>query len=532
MEIIPGAISTINFADVTSPGKVLINVYRADTGKPVDAKILISGGKVSIVRYLQVSTAYTDVENIGKAELNLAPGTYTLTVSYGGGFISKPVVLKDVKVESGTTLKYTVSIDILVKPKELGWYSADLHHHSNILDGRTPPDYLVVAQSAAALDFVFVSDHDSVVNHKEIAYWAEKRNMPFIPSVEISPNWGHFNPYPLPLGKDVLYRGTPSEIFKAAREAGAIVIRVNHPYRGGYFISWEKNELPGPYSPDWDVAEINGRWDRSDNKTLMKMWEFWNKGLKYYISAGSDTHDIWSSPYTGYPRVYAYIPAKPTPEAFAYAEKYGHSFITYGPLVFMEPLPGMTIPVKDEKSISLKLNLWAVDGLSRLIIVSMGKRVYKKTFPDKPINIKLEVEIPIEKLFADNVVSWISVMVWDADGDLAITNPVWISKEVVRPTITKTTTVTVTQTRVETKTLTQTQIQTVTTTTTSTATIRTTITKTTTETATQIKTITSTKVSITTTEVSITRWDITIAAAIIALIVGIAISYVLAKKKV
>ncbi len=538
---------TVDFNDVTLPGKVIINVYRNDTKEPLDAKILISGGQISIVKYLQVSTVYTDIENVGKAVIELPPGTYTLTIGHGEGFISKPVKLENVVVEPGSELKYNVSINILVEPEKFGWYAADLHVHSNILDGRTPPKYLVTAELAAGLDFAFVSDHDSVVNYKEMEYWASKRGIPFIPSVEISPRWGHFNPYPIKHPEYLVYRGTPCKIFEAARKAGAIVIRVNHPYRGGYFYSWEKGELPGPYCPDWDVAEINGKWDSSDNKTLMKLWEFWNKGQRYYLTAGSDVHDVWSTPYVGYPRVYAYIPTKPTPEALAYAEKYGHTFITYGPLVFMNPLPGKTIPVSvNDTSIKLKLDLWAVDGLSKIVIVSRGQKVYEKTFTETPIHTQLEVELPVNKILPPNTsISWVSVMAWDTDGDIAITNPIWVSKEVVQPTITKTITSTKTVTETETVTTTETVTEkttetvteTTTTTTTATHTVTTTsittytLTKTTTTTSVVTTSIPTTVTSTITTTVTETNVALSIGLLIVGLIIGAIIGVVITRRR-
>ncbi|HIQ03664.1 MAG TPA: hypothetical protein EYH40_04510 [Desulfurococcales archaeon] len=522
---------SVDFKDVTPPGKVVVKVVKSG-GKPVDAKILIRGGPEIIVYYLRVPTVYTDFENIGVAEFTLAPGTYTLIVSHGGGFISKPVVLKDVTIKPNSIVRFNVTIDILIEPRKLGWYCADLHHHSDILDGRTPPKYLVLAQSAAALDFVFVSDHDSVARHYEIAKWAKLRNMPFIPSVEVSPPWGHFNPYPIPLGKDILYRGTAREIFKAAREAGAIVIRVNHPYTtSGYFRSQERNEIPGGYCEDWDVAEINGKWDRTDNKTLTKMWELWNLGLKYYLSAGSDVHDVWATPYTGSPRVYAYIPGEPTPEAFAYAEKNGHSFITYGPLIFTNPIPGTTIATNGKGNITINIRVFAVDGVQRMIIVSRGVRLVDLRFPDKPMEITYTLNIPARKLLGGNTFSWISVMVWDSDNDLAITNPIWVSMNIVKPVVTVTKTETITKTRTVRTVETVTQLRTVTTTKTETTTE--TITKT--ETVTTKLTETTTKTITTTVQVEVekVRWDIVAALAIVALVVGAALAYtVLTRKRI
>ena len=51
-----------------------------------------------------------------------------------------------------------------------GWYSADLHHHSDVLDGNTEAEYVMRSELAAGLDIAFLSDHDSVVNTSHV--WA------------------------------------------------------------------------------------------------------------------------------------------------------------------------------------------------------------------------------------------------------------------------------------------------------------------------------------------------------------------------
>ncbi len=495
VSVSPGATVTTDLTDVTLPGKVIIDVFREDTNEPLDAKILVSGGPQTVIRYLSISTVYTDFDNQGHAEIPLAPGTYTITVSHGGGFISKPVTFENVKVTSGAEVTLQAPIQILIEPSTMNWYSADLHHHSNILDGRTPPEYLVLAQSAAGLDFVFVSDHDSVANHEIIAQLAQQRGLPFIPSVEISPAWAHFNPYPITLGEDLTYRGTIQELFESAREHGAIVIRVNHPYTtSGYFKALAMNEVPGGYDPGWDVAEVNGKWGSSDNQTVRYLMSLWDEGLQYYVTAGSDTHDVWATPYTGYPRVYAYIPGDPTPEAFALAEKNGHTFISYGPLIFTDPLPGYTIAVGEDGTVTIKARVFAVDGISRIAVLGKGgKLLFSETYDDTPMEKTVEVTINAEELFGNKDIAWVSVLAWDADKDLAMTNPIWISKSVVKAVEYVTETQTVTSTQTTSVTVTETATQEV--------------------------------------AVETVKWDITAGVAILALLVGIAVGYVALKKK-
>lgn len=137
-----------NFNDVKLGGTVLLNA--SDTaGNPVYAKITATGGTPPVVRFLGASTFFTGLgSERGKASFVLAPGDYTLEVSSGGGFVSK-AVKRDISVAPGSRLVENVVVETIEVPSARGWYSADLHHHADKLDGITPPDYLVQSQLAA-----------------------------------------------------------------------------------------------------------------------------------------------------------------------------------------------------------------------------------------------------------------------------------------------------------------------------------------------------------------------------------------------
>ncbi|MCE4612731.1 MAG: CehA/McbA family metallohydrolase [Desulfurococcales archaeon] len=511
-----GSIVTVDFTDVTRPGTVEVTAVDSRTGEPLDALIRISGGEAPIVKYLEVSVVYTDPDDVGRAEFQLPPGTYTIQVMHGAGFISEPVVFENVVVEEDALVSLEAEINFLVDPSEFGWYSADLHHHSDYLDGRTPPKYVIVAQSAAGLDFAFLSDHDYTANYGEMARYAEARGMPFLPSVEVSPNWAHFNPYPLPL--NAAYepiRGKACEMIAEMRSLGAIVVRINHPMTG-YFSAWERGEIPGGYCVDWDTAEINGWWGGSDEATLKKMWELWNYGIRKYLTAGSDVHDIWSSPYSGYPRVYAYIEGEPTPEKFALAEKNGRSYITYGPLVLsMNPMPGDTVVTTG--NIEVELEIFSADGLAKMEVVSGGEVILIETFNNTQSET-LQLSLDLLEELEEKGFAWVQFIIYDKDEDRAITNPFWLVKdeniiisEELIPTVTETMRETVTTTETTTRTTTKTLVET------------TTIETTEKVTETKTSTVTETEVQET------TNTPLLIAVLIIGLIIGAIASRLLSR---
>ena len=187
---------------------------------------------------------------------------------------------------------------MLFDPPARGWYAADLHHHADQAEAVTPPADLARSQLAAGLNLLFVSDHDSTANHAALSQIAKERGVAFIPGIELSPSWGHFNAYPLnPGAKLAIDTSTASvdEVFREARREGAAVVQVNHPFIPfGYFTSVAAGVAPGGFNPGFDLVEINSSAPNDDAKVLARLREFWNARQRYYLSAGSDTHDVWN----------------------------------------------------------------------------------------------------------------------------------------------------------------------------------------------------------------------------------------------
>jgi hypothetical protein len=119
------------------------------------------------------------------------------------------------------------AIRVSTYPTQQGWYAGDLHHHADVLEGSTSPEYLVRSQLAAGLNVTFVSDHDSTKNHRAIKALSDKRGVPFIPSIEISPSWGHFNVFPIDVGAQLSVDPGVDDIhsiIKDVRRMGATVV--------------------------------------------------------------------------------------------------------------------------------------------------------------------------------------------------------------------------------------------------------------------------------------------------------------------
>lgn len=424
--------SELNFSDIEKGGNVTLKVTDKSDNKPVDARIEVTQGPEILVEYVGARTFFTELDNPGIADFVVAPGKYEFTVSHGADFLSRGEKLNaTVKPEGNHSHVQTVSIE--VNPTERGWYSTDLHHHSDILDGVTPPEYMVRSQLASGLDIIFVSDHDSIANNQEIKKLAQSRNVPFISGIEVSPNWGHINVLPIPLDdSDVSIdpSGTVSEIFARAREMDALVM-IAHPYiTYGYFHSLEQDMAPGGWDPDFDLIELNGAISASDNqKAAQKAWDFWSKGQKYYLAGGSDVHDVWIYS-SGNLRTYAKIDGDFSLEKYYQSLKSGRSYASQGPLVYPEHDFGNTVQLSSD-TFDFRLEAFSVNGLEKITVVSEGSGFNEdgeiegyvlQQEMDGSAKEKLSFALTPEKD------TWYALVIEDKEGKQALTNPIWINK--------------------------------------------------------------------------------------------------------
>jgi hypothetical protein len=394
---------------------------RDSEGAPLDARISIKEGQRPLVEYLGRRTFFTDLEPKGQSDLSLAPGKYVLTVSSGGGFFSAP---QDVSliVKADAIQPVDVELAQQFNPRTARWFAADLHHHADQAEAVTPPADLARSQLAAGLDLLFVSDHDSTVSHAALQRIARQRDIPFIPSIELSPSWGHFNAFPLTpsqhLAVDTSTAGV-SAIFKEARRQGAIVIQVNHPFIPyGYFSSVDAHVAPGGFNPGFELVEINATVPDDDPKVLNWLWKRWNAGQHYYLSAGTDTHDVWNDE-SGRVRTFAHVDGKLTAQSFARALREGHGYVSRGPLIFPAVMFGTTLAAMPGKPLDLGFELGSVAGLRRAELVGAGKVVQTRDFPPGSVRVRVELEVP------PPAARWYQRIVEDNEGHKAYTDPIW-----------------------------------------------------------------------------------------------------------
>jgi len=426
LHVTAGAHEVQDFHDVERPGGLRFRIADS-SGRPQDARIAIREGNKPVVQFLGKQTFFTELARRGEVDVPIAPGDYAFGVSVGGGFLAADVERR-VRVTPGAPQTVAVEVTPLFAPREQGWYSADLHHHADQAEAVTPPADLARSQLAAGLDLLFVSDHDSTVNHRALQAIADARDIAFIPSVELSPSWGHFNAYPLTLGAPLRVdtgTATIGEILAEARRLGAIAVQVNHPYIPyGYLTSVAAGVAPGGFDPGFDLLEINADDAADDPKVLAQLWKFWNAGIRYYLSAGTDTHDVWND-VSGRVRAFVHLDAKPTAASFARGLTAGHAYVSYGPLIFPRILFGSDYKAAPGAAFTLGFELASVAGIRSVQLISGGSVAQSRDFPALPRSTEVDFA-----LHADHA-AWAALVVEDGAGHKAYTDPIWI--DVVTP---------------------------------------------------------------------------------------------------
>jgi hypothetical protein len=421
LKVAAGANQTRDFRDLQSPGRLDITVSDARNDKPMDARVSIAQGQQPLVEFLGRKTFFTELDRKGRLDVPIAPGDYLFTVSAGGGFLAQRRTLA-LTVVPGQAKPANISITPLFDPPARHWYAADMHHHADQAEAVTPPADLARSQLAAGLDLLFVSDHDSTVNHAALQAIADRRGMAFIPGIELSASWGHFNAYPLLPGRQLRVdtgTATVDEIFKEGRRQGAVVLQVNHPFIPyGYFTSVRNGVAPGGFDPSFDLIEINAGAPADDVKVLQALWNFWNAGHRYYLSAGTDTHDVWHDE-SGAVRMFAHIDGPVTPKAFAQALKRGHAYVTSGPLVYPSVMFGDEIKVKPSEPFVLDFDLESVVGVKSVQLIGGGAVLKTESF-HAPTQAHVDFPLSTERS------TWYSLIVEDSQGHKAYSDPIWV----------------------------------------------------------------------------------------------------------
>src|SRR3984957_2112427 len=136
------------------------------------------------------------------------------------------------------------------------WLAGDLHSHTVHSDGALTVPELALLAVSRGLDFLAVTDHNTVSHHRELASASAVYGVTLVPGQEVTPSRGHAGV----LGDTgwIDFR-TSADAWLAAAERGGGLMSVNHPFGGD--VSWlHAMERRPPLLEVWHWGELDPTW--------------------------------------------------------------------------------------------------------------------------------------------------------------------------------------------------------------------------------------------------------------------------------
>ena len=192
-----------------------------------------------------------------------------------------------------TGCAYRVTIELSVDdpsiPNDAPWFAGDLQSHTHHSDARGSVADLLAAAVERGLDFVAVTDHNTISHHADLATAAEGAVLP-IPGMEVTTYRGHANVWGA--------RGWVDFRIGSEADLAAVVARA-HALGGLFSINHPKPQ-PGCIGCDWTYATIpdgvdaleawQGPWWLGNWASLARYDALLTAGRRLTLVGGSDRH--------------------------------------------------------------------------------------------------------------------------------------------------------------------------------------------------------------------------------------------------
>jgi hypothetical protein len=159
------------------------------------------------------------------------------------------------------------------------WLAGDLHAHTVHSDGVLTVSELAVLAVERGLDFIAVTDHNTVSHHAELPAAAKRYGITLLPGQEVTTDGGHAGA----LGNIgwIDFRRPPDDWLDAT-EAGGGLLSINHPFAGP--VSWvHPMRRRPPLVELWHWSWLDLRWT-----TPLGWWQAWDPTA--IPVGGSDWH--------------------------------------------------------------------------------------------------------------------------------------------------------------------------------------------------------------------------------------------------
>lgn len=167
-----------------------------------------------------------------------------------------------------------------------GWLKGDLHCHTHHSEAQGSVKDLVCAAEKKGLDFLAITDHNTISHWRELA--EQRTKLILIPGEEVTTYRGHANVWGWGGWLDFRFTDAAAveKVYAQAHAEGRL-FSVNHPKPGG--PPWEYGfEVP------FDCLEVWHKLWTLGNETSLHLWDWLLRhGRQVVAVGGSDTHPIF-----------------------------------------------------------------------------------------------------------------------------------------------------------------------------------------------------------------------------------------------
>lgn len=239
----------------------------------------------------------------------------------------------------------------LPAPSGLRWYAGDFHAHTVHSDGSDSIGTLAARGVAAGLDFLAVTDHNTVSHHRHLAAASARHSIALLPGQEVTTARGHANAFG-DIGW-VDFREPADRWAKAVAGRGG-VLSVNHPIEGD--CAWQHPLATPPRALElWHHS-----WLRAPDSTAP--WALWRRWFRDTVPlGGSDFHGVGRGADVGSPVTWV-AAEECTPQAILDGVSAGRTAIGLG----TDPsLPRLVRTLED---------VVALNGASSVLVDEEGRR--------------------------------------------------------------------------------------------------------------------------------------------------------------
>jgi hypothetical protein len=167
----------------------------------------------------------------------------------------------------------------LPAPDGWRWLAGDLHAHTTHSDGSLGIDELAAHAAAVGLDFLAVTDHNTVSHHPLLPAASARSGVLLLPGQEVTTDRGHANAFG-DIGWIDFRRPAAEWVTEVAARGG--LLSVNHPLGGD--CSWRQPlGAHPPLAEIWHFSWLERSWGGP-----LAWWQAW--GFRTIPVGGSDFH--------------------------------------------------------------------------------------------------------------------------------------------------------------------------------------------------------------------------------------------------